>query len=637
MTDSGTRRGRTGPAAAAALVLTLALTAALGHAAEAEPEFSRAPTVHRIRLYSDLDEPIAQGDDEPLSMKVTCGKCHDYAAVRQGFHFNAFDEGVPAGRPAQPWVLVDRETGSWIPVTARPWAGAFRPAEAGLSPWDFLMAFGRHLPGGGIGEERTGETIDPQARWFVAGDLEINCQACHSGAPDQDQAEWALQLRRQNLRWAATAASGLAVVEGSVRSLPDTYDPLNPDALLDDPKARPPSVKYDAASFGPTGLVLFPIPKRPEAQRCYACHTNREVGPNAPETHQIDRDVHMKAGLTCTDCHRHGLDHKIARGYERDPGLEGVPRRASLTCRGCHLGAGAADAGPAALEGRLGAPVPQHVGLPTVHFEKLSCTACHSGPYPAAQAGRVQTARIHGLGLRGKAHPDDQPPFVYEPVFLPDDAGAIRPYRATWPAFWAREADDGTLALIPPDEVSRIAGKALKPEPEQPPLASEAIVAALAALAQADPEAGAPAYVAAGKVHRAESRGTLVSEASDAAGPYAWPLAHDVRPAAQSLGSGGCSDCHTLDAPIFFGTVEVEGPADLGPTTLVMHDLQGQGPLALKAWALSFMGRPYFKIAGFAISAVLTALLLLYALMGLGAAARWLASKSPTPGRGGEA
>ena len=32
--------------------------------------------------------------------------------------------------------------------------------------------------------------------------------------------------------------------------------------------------------------------------------------------------------------------------------------------------------------GRMGAPEPIHKGLPPVHLEKLSCTACHSGQFP---------------------------------------------------------------------------------------------------------------------------------------------------------------------------------------------------------------------------------------------------------------
>jgi len=71
---------------------------------------------------------------------------------------------------------------------------------------------------------------------------------------------------------------------------------------------------------------------------------------------------------------------------------------ASLTCQGCHMGTGGTETGTA-LGGRNAAPRPVHNGLPTLHFDKLSCTACHSGPYPSEQATTVLTSMAHRLGV----------------------------------------------------------------------------------------------------------------------------------------------------------------------------------------------------------------------------------------------
>ena len=46
----------------------------------------------------------------------------------------------------------------------------------------------------------------------------------------------------------------------------------------------------------------------------------------------------MKAGLTCVDCHRNGIEHQILRGTEDDPILKEKPEAIGLTCKGCHLG-----------------------------------------------------------------------------------------------------------------------------------------------------------------------------------------------------------------------------------------------------------------------------------------------------------
>ncbi len=596
-------------------------------------EGSRAAAVHRIPLYDDFDQELGRTSDQPFFMKTTCGRCHDYETIRGGWHFNSADPSVPPGRPAQPWVLVDRATGTWLPISSRPWDRSYRPEDVGLSPWEFIQAFGRHYPGGGLGEKHPPETMAPEARWLISGDLDINCMACHNARPDQDMSEWATQIARQNLRWAGAASTGLCLVEGSVASLPDTFDPLDPAAVLDDPKAMPPSAAYDVSEFDPKDQVVFDIPKRPRANRCYYCHTNRPVGEDVPKLWAVDEDVHLAAGMTCSDCHRQGLDHKIRRGYEGEPLPEGRPDLETLSCRGCHLGEASAAAGPHTRGGRLGAPVPAHKGLPTHHLEKLSCTACHSGPWPGKRAGRVQTGRIHGLGIRGQHHPDDQPPIVAEPVFVVEPwSGKTTPHRMVWPAFWGREDSDGKVTPLLPEAVEAAAGKAIQEARTAAgagaSLLTEAVIeAGLAALAAADEAGGTPVYISGGRLYRLSDGGGLAAEdGHEAAEPYSWPIAHDVRPAARSLGvSPNCSDCHAAASPFFFGEVAAAGPAEVGePRVLKMHEFQDRDPAELEAWALSYAARPVFKIVGYVFAALIVAVILLYAFRALAALTRWL-------------
>ncbi len=628
---------RTGLLASAAWCLAAASTLPAAPALDVAEEGSRAATVHRIPLYDDLGAELGPDSDQPFSMKATCGQCHDYETISGGWHFNSADPDVPPGRPAQPWVLVDRATGTWLPISSRPWDHAYRPQDVGLSPWAFIQAFGRHYPGGGLGEKHPAETMDPQARWLVSGDLDVNCMACHSGRLDQDQSEWATQIARQNLRWAGAAATGLCLVDGSVASLPDTFDPLDPDAALDDPKAIPPSAAYDKPRFDPKENVFFDIPKVPATNRCYYCHTNRPVGEGVPKLWAVDEDVHLAAGMTCADCHRHGLDHRIRRGYEGEPLPEGRPDLETLSCRGCHLGDESAAAGPHTFGGRLGAPVPVHKGLPTHHLEKLSCTACHSGPWPESRAGRVQTGRIHGLGIRGRHHPDDQPPIVAEPVFIVEPwSGKTAPQRMVWPAFWGIEAEGGDVTPLLPEVVTLRAGDAIEQARREAgtkgsALTEAEIAAGLAALAESG-GAGTPVYVSGGRLYRLSAEGGLATEDDhEAAHPYSWPIAHDVRPAARSLGvSSNCSDCHAAESPLFFGEVVAAGPAEVGePRVLRMYELQGRDRTELEAWALSYKGRPLFKIVGYAAAGLIAAVVILYLFRALSALTRWLARTAP--------
>src|SRR5258706_12019927 len=79
---------------------------------------SRTPFVHRIPLRDEQDIPItppkpgAESKDKPAPVKLasiayTCGKCHDYPAINKGWHFDAGDPSVGAGRPGEPWILTD--------------------------------------------------------------------------------------------------------------------------------------------------------------------------------------------------------------------------------------------------------------------------------------------------------------------------------------------------------------------------------------------------------------------------------------------------------------------------------------------------------------------------------------------------
>jgi len=661
---------------------------------------SRATYVHRLGLKdpegNDVDlegEPVL-----PFSYRRTCTKCHEYETIRRGWHFNAPDPKVPPGRPGHPWFWTDPTTGTQIPVSYRRWPGCWHPDDLGITPWRFVQMFGAHLPGGGPGEMTSVQ--DPSARWLVSGTLEINCGACHSGDPAYDQVEAFLQVARQNLMWAAPAAlTGLATVTGAAAAMPPTYDPImGPEDEKMAEKA--PAITYNKTRFDEKGRVFFDLPSQPPEKRCYFCHSHVQVGEGAPKVWKTDPDVHMLSGLTCTDCHRHGLDHMITRNYEGDPALEADPNLRTLTCRGCHLGDESAAAGPHTMGSRLGAPVPRHVGLPTVHLEKLACTTCHAGLYPGERTWRVQTSMAHSLEFQGPHRGRHALPYIVEPVFARRSAdGPIEPVRMVWPAFWARivpaekEGEPPALKPMSPSEVFKMAEAAFKadyaaepekkeaepvaegsapaapsekasgeeksaekagepaekaeavqaaetedvaedelegltaPKPDLPPAKVKAVLKALA-----EKEKGTRfGYVCAGRLHTLDQEGDLVAAPHPRAEPVAWPIGHNVRPAEYALGAGGCTDCHAFDSPIAFGKVETASPADLGdPPTVPMYVFQGRDPTELKAWALSFVFRPMFKVVGFATAAVIAAMLLTYLVRGMVGVARWAAAKAPS-------
>jgi len=747
------------------MLLAVFSRAAIGSSTEKQKwDGSRISPVHQIPLKDEFNQPIVPTESNPLpfSARYTCAPCHDYGVIRQGIHFIPNSPSM-AARPSEPWIWVDDRTGTQIPLSAHPWKGVWDPTRLGLSDWDLTLLFGRHMPGGGTGEPGD-KDVTPESRWSVSGRLEINCLGCHNASRRQNPSEWAKQVLRQNFRWAATAAAGLGEVGGiSSRLRPtwDIFDGPNPD---DAEWAVAPSVKYDRTLFDSKHRAFLDLAYKPDDARCLACHA---TAPERLRKFDFEDDVHTAAGIKCVSCHRHDVTHAMVRGYEGEARDNPALPSEDFTCRACHLG-DISSKGEKIAPGRLGAPFPLHKGFPTVHFDRLACTVCHSGPMPAKDATRVRTSRANRLGIFGVANWATALPAIQEPVYIRDKNKKLVPNRLMWPAYWGEVKDGRTTPLLP-DKVLAAAGDILFPEKSATrvlaalfnvadldgtpvlvmggsayemnadggltvspfdggnedlrpawairkdgkftPLVPvfdpanaetsadpetriqkilEALIAAegapgKAALAYRDylyqlidgaldkserkdpasirplfgrlkdsqllpfvPEAEALAiaalagsdqtlteaqvaqvlkvlgpadhvYVSGGVIFRVNEKGALASETGDAAAPVAWPLAHQVRPARQSLGVNGCTDCHSAGSDFFFGRVRGAGPLKTETvTTRAASSYMGLGKPYQFLFGLSFTARPAFKWF-LGLSAVLIgSLLLIVGLVALG-------------------
>jgi len=597
-----------------------------------ESDGSRAVPVHLIDLLGEEGQRIGPDDEPvlPFSTRWTCGECHDYDTISRSWHFNAADANIAPGRPGQPWIFVDAGIGTQIPLSYRSWPGTFHPEQLGMTPFQFTQRFGGHMPGGGVGELDSNNP-DEVMRQFVSGKLEINCLSCHNAHAGQDQSDiygYAGQIARQNFRWAAAASCEFASVSGSAADQTETYDPLMSDAI---------KVTYREGTFDHKNRVLFDIVREVPAERCYFCHSNVDLDKNGSQKWATDEDVHLAAGLTCVDCHRNGLDHNITRGYEGESSasqslglLPENPLAATSTCEGCHL---RAESSAAPTAGRLGAPRPKHVGIPPIHFDKLTCTACHSGLWPRKKTCRTKTSRAHGLGLHLVDKPDDVLPHIIAPVFAKQSDGKIAPHKLLWPAFWG-SLKGNDVTPIDLETVRQIAGGIIAKERlpgsgDWQPLTEKQIGEVLGLLSTQESIEGKPVYVCGGKLHRLADSGQLSEEQHPAAKPYLWPIAHNVRPAAQSLGIRRCEDCHSTDAPFFFGEVDIDSPVvseqDLSK---IMVEFQDAASLYAKAFAFSFVFRPWLKVVVLGSCAVLAVVLLLYTLKALAGIVKVLAEEN---------
>jgi len=547
---------------------------------------SRGQPAHIIPLRDPEGDTIQPGDRRalPFSVTQTCGgECHDVSAVSHGWHFNAAQANVPAGRNGQPWLLLDRATATQIPLSYRAWPGTYRPQQVGMTEREFAMHFGGRTAGGfGPGAH---DSESDRARWLVSGNLEVNCLVCHDASPRYDQAEYANQVAKENFRYAPAAASGLGLVTGSSKQMPDLFDYLLPNSVEDSLQPQVPKVEYSPANFLPSGKVAFDIVRTPKASQCYYCHTNTDTEFTGEARFKGHEDIHMLRGISCNECHRHGLDHNVTRGYETG----------TLTCEGCHAEGNA-----------MGAPHPDHEGIPPVHFAKMTCTACHSGPLPEQNTRTFKNGMTHGLGEFNVNKAADAPPHLYYPVFARNEQGKLAPNRMVWPAFFAR-VQGGTLTPIHPDVVKKAMAKAKLPATAT--IDDRTLESVLHVL----DEDGPSGYVAGGKLHRLRG-GAMVAEENAQAQPYLWPIAHDVRPATQALGAKGCQDCHSANAAIFFGKVAVDSPLASDRTApLTMNHFEKNLDVDYQSrLAASWKYRGLLKIVGLSAAGILLLFLLAY-------------------------
>jgi hypothetical protein len=577
---------------------------------------SRAEYVHIIGLYpedrtGDRGEKITPRQDHPLpfSTRWTCGYCHDYGMVQQGRHFNATDPNSDPGRPGEPWIYADARLLIQIPLSYRPWPGTYQPAQFGLDNYAFVQYFGRHMAGGGPGEKHS---LEPEHadRLRISGRLEINCLACHSTDPRMDMggvAGHADQVRAGNFRWAATSVCGFASVHGSVMDLPETFDPFGSST-------EGPVVQYQSQVFDDNNDVYVGLTKEIPTKRCYYCHSRVVADPATEPLFMQDEDVHMARGLTCVDCHRNGIDHRINRGYDNESPDPNRQWTAELTCEGCHLGTADRD-DPG--QGRLGAPVPKHKGIPAVHFEALTCTACHTGPWPSGQTVYMKTSRAHALGSTYVKKDPLALPHILSPVFARGQDGRIGLHNLMWPAFWGLLRDDRvepiSLDIVEPVLRANIRRSRVPQSGDWPKVTDEDIIKVLRRFASHHALTGEAVYIAGGYMHHLDQEGGLISEPHGAASPTLWPMAHAVRPGAQSLGVQRCRDCHDTKAAFFTGHIKVDTPLQSQQGRLLsMMDLMDLDETYTRLFGWSFIFRPWLKILGLLSGVVLAVLLVIY-------------------------
>ncbi len=608
---------------ATAVLLGAALAAPSRPAAAGEPVRAKAapervpgtggnvcpPFFLRDEAGNVINPVSGENVDRPYSPKQTCGACHDYDKITQGYHFQqGADEkapGPPLGERCQ-WVSSPGNYGgAWCsPAPLYSYLSPKHnddPREMDMTSFDFITrGCGNCHPGGGPMEyDREGKRYDVwmadpasgftpggennldgdyyKARWSESGVLEADCLLCH--LPAYDFGERNKQLGQLNFRWAATAAAGLAQVTGAV---------ARNEAV---------TVTYDASKFDADGKLSPHIVVSPRNETCLQCHAQpgwKKRGANF----RARTDVHLRAGMRCVDCHPAGSRaddpringrevHQIAKGDDPGGQVRNDLDNTVRDCDSCHT------------TGEFGAPIAVHAGLPPLHLERIACQACHIperlvmpievqagdvfNPDAKIPKGGKQLWTFYGVGGTYRNHYgflemmgyDDKPTESFRPA-LALYKGKIYPVNrvhSSWPGI---EIEGKPGLMQPRMSDIRKMWVAHREDPEQHPEVAEItddngdgvievnrpaeIDALITAVTNHLTAIGYPlegrrvVWVNNDRVYRSGTEYRTVEQREWEASPYAniHKYSHDVFPAKAALGANGCTNCHSPGTEFFY-------------------------------------------------------------------------------------
>lgn len=545
--------------------------------------------------------------DKPYSPKQTCGAkgCHDYKKITEGFHFQQGKGEMPTEDMKKRYLWVTSPGnygGNWCSPAPLYRSLAQKkntnPRMIDMTSFDFVTATcGNCHPGGGPLEyDRDGFRYDQRmkelamtsggdngldgdyfkAGWIDTGVLEADCLICH--LPEYDLKARNKQLENLNFRWAATAASGLGNITGSIK----TKEPLK--------------VVYDKTKFDENSMISLHLVGEPRNDTCLHCH-GKPGWKKRGDSFNARNDVHMRAGLKCVDCHAAGSKavdkrikgkevHQFGKGDDPSGHVRNDLDNTMRTCNDCHS------------SGYLGAPIAKHDGLPPFHMEKIACQTCHI-PYRYVKAAQVQVSDVFNPAPKISPPPkhiwtfydremnywnhygeltmftrDDQPTNPYRPALI-RYKGKIYPANIVHSA-WPGLAEEGKQGLNQPfmkdvfmmwkthnedptkyPDLSKIRDDNGDGVPEvNRPEEIDAIIDSVRAYltdTNYDLSEKKVVWVSDDRVFYSGTQSEQLPKHGYEASPYAsvYKLTHDIAPAKAALGTKGCNECHRSNSQFF--------------------------------------------------------------------------------------
>ena len=531
----------------------------------AQTAHAKHPAIYLLDPEGEIIDPISdENDDKPVSTKQTCGMCHDYDEITQGYHFQmGWDVvsdtfGVSMGKP---WVLSDGFMGKWYPYAFRQLAKKVNahPDEIDVTSYDFI-GFSRtssddppcgacHPGGGGLEYDREGNRYDEylaenpelmeeldgdyyKSEWDKSGVVEADCFLCHFEGYDFE--ERVNQLESGNYKWASVAATRLGVVDGYVSS------------------GDEPVVIYNERYFNNDGTIEIDVSWPPPSENCLFCHGKSSIKKRGFSWYDLHNpDIHNQQGMSCSSCHPSDISHQFAKGNSNTSTVADHLDNSMMSCQKCHE------------NGYLGATIPEHALVRPSHLKAISCEACH---IPGLSRSATLGYELVSDEQRFIPNPPDADGFgeiaEWRPVYERREDGRIFPFNSVISVWWGNIDSDGILYplfLREHEEGWDVYSDQLSDDNEDGELevnTPDEIIAGLNAFKESLEgnerfDVVNPALVKGQVVYSLDDEGNLVE------GPYSkdayvnFSISHNVAPTRFALGSNGCKDCH-IGEPHFF-------------------------------------------------------------------------------------
>ncbi len=535
---------------------------------------------------------LAPGSKMPYSPKKTCGVCHDYEHITNGYHFqqgrtdgtgkivvsDAFD-------PKFPWNLSSGMYGKYslasmdLSQLARK-VNSF-PSEIDKSSFSFVQTCGACHPGGGwseydrrgllyfdeeskkFGYEDSGGNplldgdytpldngkAEGRAPWDESGVSEADCFFCHLKGYRWKERE--ATLRGKLFKYGPTVGAGWATIKLS-------HDESG-NSRVDEV-----TVDYTKKEVADVEHLNVQIVRSPPDENCWSCHAVAD-GKRRGRQWNSQTDVHNAKGLRCLSCHPSDKHHNFARGNTLHQTVRSDLNQTMASCEDCHY------------RGKdKNAPKYKHPFSPR-HLKIISCQTCHI-PFLTASADLVYDFSTDGRTLPYEtfkflsSDPLDpkktvtgRAPNTWYPA-LTKWKGKIVPVKSLVVLYWG-DLDPKTNVVKPIAlwKIQELKKPPLKDDngdgvPEVNSL--DEIKAFLKALKEKDkfdtPVAAHPVLMKGGFLYQLDKKGEVEKMKHEQAEALDLSLSHNVVSGPEVMGARGCKECHSKKSSLFLRKVLID-------------------------------------------------------------------------------